>query len=159
MARADSVQRHTSTHRGPLRERDETLNGELSATAGARGRRATGRPRIHTGFADSLEHTALACDFLKIFSNEIRLEILCVLAEGRKSVSELEELLGVRQSAVSQQLSLLRAERIVAGERDGKRVIYELADERVRAVVDLIDKMFCREECAETRCVKNKLGR
>ena len=158
MARADSVQRHTSTHMGPLREREGALNGELSTT-GVRGRRTTGRARIRTSFAGSMEHTALACDFLKIFANEIRLEILCVLAEGRKSVSELEALLGVRQSAVSQQLSLLRAERIVAGERHGKRVFYELVDERVRAVVDLIDKMFCREECAETRCVKNKLGR
>ena len=55
-----------------------------------------------------LAHTA--AEFLKAISHEGRLMILCHLATGEKSVTELEDLLSARQAAVSQQLSRLRLE-------------------------------------------------
>lgn len=61
-----------------------------------------------------------ASDFLKALAHESRLVILCILAEGEKSVSELEDILKLRQPTVSQQLARLRADRLVATRRNGK---------------------------------------
>ena len=60
-----------------------------------------------------------ASNFLKAISHEGRLMILCHLASGEKSVTELEDLLAARQAAVSQQLSRLRLEGLVTPRRDG----------------------------------------
>ena len=54
-----------------------------------------------------------ACDLLKAMANEWRLMILCQLAEGEKTVSELRGTLGLSQSALSQHLAILRREKIV----------------------------------------------
>ena len=69
--------------------------------------------------------------FLKALSHEGRLMILCHLAGGEKSVTELERLLGQRQAAVSQQLARLRMEGLVRTRREGKAIIYALDDPRV----------------------------
>ena len=61
-----------------------------------------------------------ASNFLKAISHEGRLMILCHLASGEKSVTELEDLLSARQAAVSQQLSRLRLEGLVTPRREGK---------------------------------------
>ncbi|WP_301046404.1 metalloregulator ArsR/SmtB family transcription factor [Vannielia sp.] len=84
-----------------------------------------------------------AAEFLKTLSHEGRLMILCHLADGEKSVTELEALLDCRQSAVSQQLARLRSERLVSPRRDGKTVYYALADDRARAAVGLMYDLFC----------------
>ena len=63
-----------------------------------------------------------ATDFLKSISHEQRLMILCHLATGEKSVGELEDRLGARQAAVSQQLARLREEGLVTARRDGKTI-------------------------------------
>ena len=55
-----------------------------------------------------------AADFLKALAHENRLMILCILSQGEKSVSELEEMLSLRQPTVSQQLARLRADGLVA---------------------------------------------
>ena len=55
-----------------------------------------------------MDNAQRASNFLKAISHEGRLMILCHLASGEKSVTELEELLSARQAAVSQQLSRLR---------------------------------------------------
>ena len=64
--------------------------------------------------ADMMARAQDASNFLKAISHEGRLMILCHLANGEKSVTELEELLSARQAAVSQQLSRLRMEGLVA---------------------------------------------
>ncbi len=69
--------------------------------------------------------------------------ILCHITEGEKSVTELEDLIGARQSAVSQQLARLRIEGLVASRREGKAIYYSIADARVRALVRLMYQMFC----------------
>lgn len=86
-----------------------------------------------------------AADFLKAISHEGRLMILCHLARGEKSVTELENLLAVRQAAVSQQLSRLRLEGLVAPRREGKTIYYRLADDRAIRILDLLYDMFCAE--------------
>lgn len=90
-----------------------------------------------------MKNATEAANFLKAISHEGRLMILCHLASGEKSVTELETLLAARQAAVSQQLSRLRLEGFVTPRRDGKAIYYSLADDRSRQIIDVIYDMFC----------------
>ena len=96
--------------------------------------------------ADSIEaRAAEATAFLKALAHEGRLLILCHLIEGEKSVTELERLLSVRQSAVSQQLARLRLEGLVDNRREGKAIIYRIADRKAQRIVAALHEMFCEE--------------
>ena len=86
-----------------------------------------------------------AANFLKAISHEGRLMILCHLATGEKSVTELEDLLSARQAAVSQQLSRLRLEGLVKPRRDGKAIYYSLTDDRPRQIMEVVYDLFCRD--------------
>ena len=86
-----------------------------------------------------------ASDFLKALAHESRLMILCILAEGEKSVSELEDLLSLRQPTVSQQLARLRADGLVSTRRDGKAIYYKLASQEARTVIGAIYDVFCKK--------------
>ena len=92
-----------------------------------------------------MENAQAASNFLKAISHEGRLMILCHLASGEKSVTELEELLSARQAAVSQQLSRLRLEGLVIPRREGKTIYYSLADDRPTRIIDVVYDLFCRE--------------
>ena len=82
---------------------------------------------------------------LKALAHESRLMMLCILAEGEKSVSELEETLSLRQPTVSQQLARLRADGLVATRRDGKTIYYSLASEEARVVIGAVYDAFYEE--------------
>ena len=69
-----------------------------------------------------VDNAKRASEFLKALAHESRLIILCILAQGEKSVSELEQELKLRQPTVSQQLARLRADGLVSTRRDGVRV-------------------------------------
>ncbi|WP_281019653.1 MULTISPECIES: metalloregulator ArsR/SmtB family transcription factor [unclassified Minwuia] len=90
-----------------------------------------------------MENARRAAAFLKAIGHESRLVILCTLAEGEKSVGELEKLLKQRQAGVSQQLARLRSEGLVKARRDGKMVYYSLSSDEARAVVGIVYQMFC----------------
>ena len=87
-----------------------------------------------------------ASNFLKAISHEGRLMILCHLASGEKSVTELEDLLSARQAAVSQQLSRLRLEGLVTPRREGKVIYYSLTDDRPRQIIEVVYDLFCRSD-------------
>jgi DNA-binding transcriptional ArsR family regulator len=89
------------------------------------------------------EKAKRAAEFLKALAHENRLMILCILSQGEKSVSELEEMLSLRQPTVSQQLARLRAEGLVATRRDGKTIFYSLASDEARIVVGAVYEVFC----------------
>ena len=93
-----------------------------------------------------MENACAASNFLKALSHEGRLMILCHLATGEKSVTDLEQLLSARQAAVSQQLSRLRQEGLVEPRREGKTIFYRLADPRAVKVLDVVYDLFCRED-------------
>jgi len=93
--------------------------------------------------AAMIDKALIAADFLKAIAHEGRLLILCHLASGEKSVSDLEELLHYRQAAVSQQLARLRLEGLVKYRRDGKVIYYSLVDEKSRRVIELVYELFC----------------
>ena len=92
-----------------------------------------------------VDNAKRASDFLKALAHESRLMILCILAEGEKSVSELEDLLSLRQPTVSQQLARLRADGLVSTRREGKAIYYKLASEEARIVIGAIYDVFCRK--------------
>ncbi len=89
------------------------------------------------------EKAKLATDMLKALGHEGRLMILCYLAHGEKSVTELEEALSLRQPAVSQQLARLRADNIIAARREGKAIYYSIKDGRARQIMALVYELFC----------------
>lgn len=68
--------------------------------------------------------------------------ILCNLCNGERSVSELEEILQIRQAAVSQMLARLRDEELVSTRREGKAVFYSLADDRTKQMISLLHDLF-----------------
>ncbi len=86
-----------------------------------------------------------ASGFLKALANENRLVILCALVEGEKNVGELENILGIRQPTLSQQLARLRADELVATRRDSKHIFYSLASEEAERVIGLLYELFCAE--------------
>lgn len=87
-----------------------------------------------------------AAAFLKAIAHGGRLMILCHLAMGERSVTELEQLLDSRQAAVSQQLARLRLEGLVGTRREGKAIYYRLEDEKVRRLVGLMHELFCQAD-------------
>ncbi len=89
------------------------------------------------------ERAAEAAAFLKALSHEGRLMILCHLSSGEKTVTELEDRLGARQAAVSQQLARLRSEGLVHARRDGKAIHYSIKDPKAGAIMALVYEMFC----------------
>jgi DNA-binding transcriptional ArsR family regulator len=98
-------------------------------------------------FMDKMADNAMrASNFLKAISHEGRLMILCHLASGEKSVTELEDLLSARQAAVSQQLSRLRLEGLVTPRRDGKTIYYRLTDDRPKQIMEVVYDLFCRAD-------------
>lgn len=86
-----------------------------------------------------------ASNFLKALAHEGRLMILCHLATGEKSVTELEILLASRQAAVSQQLARLRLEGLVSARREGKAIYYSLSDSRAERLVATLYDIFCKD--------------
>lgn len=95
---------------------------------------------------DMVDAAEAASGFLKALAHEGRLMILCHLATGEQSVTELELLLSSRQAAVSQQLARLRHEGLVNARRDGKAIYYSLADERSEKIIGVLYDIFCRQD-------------
>jgi ArsR family transcriptional regulator len=93
---------------------------------------------------DEMETNARnAAAFLKTLAHEGRLMILCHLGAGEKSVGELEDLLRIRQAAVSQMLARLREEDLVTTRREGKTIYYSLANDNTSRVIGLLYEIFC----------------
>jgi ArsR family transcriptional regulator, virulence genes transcriptional regulator len=82
---------------------------------------------------------------LKAMSNPARLVILCQIAEGERSVGELERAVGLSQSSISQHLALLRAQAVVSSRRVGQTILYSLASKEVEALMATLHAVFCRE--------------
>lgn len=99
-------------------------------------------PTIDAMRAAAAQTTAI----LSTLANENRLLLLCQLATGEKSVTELEQLLDIHQPTLSQQLGVLRAEDIVQTRRDGKRIYYSIADGRVLSLLNTLYALFCPKD-------------
>ena len=73
--------------------------------------------------------------FLKVVSNTTRLKILCILNEGEKRVGEIQQLLGAKQSYVSQQLKYLKNAGYLGSQRDGTQIYYRLIDKKFTKIL------------------------
>lgn len=83
-----------------------------------------------------------AVNLLKALSNERRLKIVCTLYEGEKSVSELEEVIGLSQSALSQHLARLRRDGIVITRRSAQTIYYSLQDRGTQCILSCLHEIF-----------------
>ena len=81
------------------------------------------------------EKLSSLADFFHVFSDETRIRILCTLLGGEKRVMDIAAELGLSHSAVSHQLQLLRARRLVCFRREGKNVCYSIADEHIQSIL------------------------
>ncbi len=87
-----------------------------------------------------------ASRFLKAMSNKHRLLILCNLVETERSVGELEKIVGLSQSALSQHLARLRKEEVVKTRRDAQTIYYSLQNENVTDVLQLLHDIFVGDQ-------------
>ena len=84
-----------------------------------------------------------AAGLLRALANEKRLMILCRLIEGERSVGELVAAVGLSQSALSQHLAKLRADRLVATRREAQTIYYRLASAEATRVMQLLADIYC----------------
>ena len=85
--------------------------------------------------AHSEENLADLAELFKIFGDSTRIRILFALFDEEVNVGGLAEGLSLSQSAVSHQLRILKASRLVNARRDGKSIYYSLADDHVRTII------------------------
>jgi DNA-binding transcriptional ArsR family regulator len=97
-----------------------------------------------------------AAAFLKILANDRRLMILCELLKGERSVSELEEIVGLSQSALSQHLARLRRSHLVKTRRESQTIHYSIADPGVTKVIGVLYDLYCGPESGRTSERKRK---
>ena len=90
----------------------------------------------------NLELQRFKAEFFKALAHPLRIRILEVLADGVKSVNEIQAALGSEGSAVSQQLSVLRSKNIVQGQKDGNRVLYSLRDPMIVDLLTIAKQIF-----------------
>lgn len=86
----------------------------------------------------------LASELLKSLGNRHRLLILCQLTEAERSVGDLAAFLGLRDSTVSQHLSLLRRDGLVQARRDGQTIWYSIASVPARRVLETLFELYCK---------------
>ncbi|SDH58011.1 ArsR/SmtB family transcription factor [Roseospirillum parvum] len=84
-----------------------------------------------------------AADLMRLLGNEQRLLILCQLTEGEKSVGQLEALVGLRQSALSQHLARLRRKGLVATRRQSQNIFYRLASPETATLLSTLADLYC----------------
>lgn len=84
-------------------------------------------------------------DFFKIFSDSTRLKILSCLIDNELTVTQICEEVNLNKSAVSHQLMILKANKLVKYRKEGKNVIYSLDDEHVSIIINTA-KQHLREK-------------
>jgi len=83
---------------------------------------------------------------MKVLSNPDRLLLLCQMTQGEFSVGELEEMTGIKQPTLSQQLTVLREEQLVSTRREGKQIFYNIASKEALAVLQVLYQLYCPDE-------------
>ena len=102
---------------------------------------------MNTSAIEAFEDKAeLASRLLKSIANEKRLLILCHLITGEKSVGELEKLVGLSQSALSQHLARLRRENLVSTRREAQTISYTVTSHEARTVLATLYELYCADE-------------
>jgi len=98
---------------------------------------------VHSTAADMQEYAADAAGLMKALGNESRLMILCVLSEGERSVSDLNSIVPLSQSALSQQLARLRRQGLVRTRRESQTIFYSLAEGPADRIIRVLHDIYC----------------
>ena len=94
-----------------------------------------------------IEHKAAeAVSLLKALSNDKRLIIVCLLQKGEKNVGELEEIIGLSQSALSQHLARLRQDGIVKTRREAQTIYYSLNSPETECILECLCKILADKD-------------
>lgn len=104
------------------------------------------RPRPRTTAQAAREMAAqadAAAELLKALANPQRLRILCLLHEGERSVGEINHLVELSQSALSQHLAVLRQKALVRTRREAQTVYYALASGPAEAIIHTLHGIYC----------------
>jgi DNA-binding transcriptional ArsR family regulator len=91
------------------------------------------------------EHAADAARLMGALGNESRLMILCTLSEGECSVGDLNTVIPLSQSALSQQLARLRSQGLVQTRREAQTIYYSLSTGPAEQVINLLHDIYCGE--------------
>lgn len=75
-------------------------------------------------------------DLFKVFSDSTRLKILCALFDKELCVGEIAQSLEMSQTAISHQLRILKHSSLVKYKRVGKQMVYSLADDHVKSIIN-----------------------
>ena len=102
-----------------------------------------GLERLTLEPAELEAHAGEAADMLRSMSNKWRLLILCHLVKGEKSVGELQGIIGLSQSALSQHLAVLRERKLVAVRREAQTIHYRISGREVAAVLTTLYGLYC----------------
>lgn len=101
------------------------------------------------------KHSAGAAQLMRSLANPHRLMLLCVLAEGELSVSELNRRVTLSQSALSQHLAVLRNEQLVSTRREAQTIYYSVVDGLALRIVRLLHDEFCSTPQSARRTPKS----
>ena len=85
-----------------------------------------------------------ACRLMKVLSNRDRMMLLCEMAKGEKCVGDLEAALDLHQPTLSQQLTVLRKEKLVSTRREGKQIYYSITSKVALSVIALLYHHYCK---------------
>lgn len=96
-------------------------------------------------------HADAAAQLLKTLANEKRLLILCLLADGERCVGELNDLVDLSQSALSQHLAVLREQHMVSTRREAQTIYYSLTPGPAFAVIKTLHDIYCPPKRTMTR--------
>lgn len=88
------------------------------------------------------QNTEKASALLKALANEKRLMIVCILCKGEKNVGDLEQFIGLSQSALSQHLARLRRDGIVDTRREAQTIYYSIKDPAVPKLLECLDTIY-----------------
>lgn len=89
-----------------------------------------------------------AAAFLRHLANPSRLILLCHIAQGERSVTEIQRDLDFKQPALSQQLADLRRSGLVQTRRESRTIYYSIKDGRAAVVMAMLQEIFCRPALA-----------
>jgi DNA-binding transcriptional ArsR family regulator len=101
-------------------------------------------------------HAGDAAQLLKALANEKRLQVLCLLAEGERSVGDLNVLLNLSQSALSQHLAVLRTDGIVQTRREAQSIRYGLAEGPARKLIQTLHDIYCGGDSPPQQAIRTR---
>jgi len=85
-----------------------------------------------------------AAAMMAALSHEARLRVLCDLVGGERTAGDLVERSGLSQSALSQHLSRLRVEGLVATRREGVSIFYRIANPDAARILGVLHEIYCK---------------